>query len=250
MEENNVNQNDSSKVILLITMIVIVSILLIGFVFIAVLDFTHKEAQNHLKTTTRRTLSTTESITTEPVVDKEEETTSSTTTTTTIQVKPTTNTTKPQSTTKKVVMTEAPAVDDEDEIVIPANTYEIATSASTFPDAVDSWEREIVSLINAERRKNGLNELAVAKELRDIAEYGAYLYYENGDAAAKNYLINYSNYRMYSNLNISAKDLYTSTLNSAYAKQVITNQYLKYLGVGVIKKNTGLATYFYVLIYE
>ncbi|MCH5167782.1 MAG: hypothetical protein J1F35_07870 [Erysipelotrichales bacterium] len=245
MEDNNVNQNDSSKIILLVTLIVVVSILLIGFVFIAVLDLTHKEAETHLKTTTRRTVSTIEKITTEQLHEKDEE--EPTTTQTTATTKPTL--TNSPSTTKKVVTTTQP-VADEDEIIIPASSYEIATSASTFTDAVDSWEWEIVNLINAERKKNGLNELAVAKELRDIAEYGAYLYYENGETAAKDYLINYSNYRMYSNLNVSAKDLYTSTLNSNYAKQVITNQYLKYLGVGVVKKNTGLNTYFYVLIYE
>ena len=63
MEDNNINNNDSSRVIMLVSLIIVVSILLIGFVFIAVMDLTKKQADSIIKTTTRRTIKTTEKAT-------------------------------------------------------------------------------------------------------------------------------------------------------------------------------------------
>lgn len=248
MDNNNVNNKDSSKVILLITLIVVVSILLIGFVFIAVLDFTHKSAKNYAPTTTRRTYEVKEeessTTTTTLNIESLSTTTVSTTTSTKGENKTTSKTTKATKTTTKSSVT---PTEEENNSVIPNNTYSVATTPTTFEDALDSWEWEIVRLINEERVRNGLNELLVAVDFRTMAETAATLYYTNGEADVKNYLINYSNLRMYSNLNITPTDLYTSTLNST---KVTTNPYLKYIGVGVILKNTGLDTYFYVVIYE
>ena len=250
MEDNNINNNDSSRVIMLVSLIIVVSILLIGFVFIAVMDLTRKQADSVLKTTTRRTVKKTEkgtNIISDDELEKLEEITSTTTTIPEIE----NSTTKTKVTTKKVAIqtttTTKTTETTKSQSVIPFNEYKIATGATTYPDALDSWEWEIVNLINEERRKNGLNELLVAEDFRQMAEDAAYLYYTTGDDAVKSYLANYSNLRMYSNLNIDAKTLYTNTLNST---KVTTNPYLRYVGVGVLLKNTGLNTYFYVIIYE
>ena len=250
MEENDVNKNDKSKIIMLISLIVVVSILLIGFVFIAVLDFTQEGTKSYLKTTTRRTIPSTEStthnmttLTTEEVVIPEEDETTTTTTTT----KNNSSGTNTNKTTKTVVTSTKIVTSTRTQIVIPSNEYKVATGSTTYPDALDSWEWEIVDLINEERRKNGLNELLVAEDFRRIAEEAADLYYTNGEESVKSYLANYSNLRMFSNLNINARTLYTNTLNST---KVTTNPYIRYVGVGVLLKDTGLNTYFYVIIYE
>ena len=249
MENNDINKNDKSKIIMLISLIVVVSILLIGFVFIAVLDFTQESTKSYLKTTTRRTIpstnTTTNSMTTsttEEVIMPEDGETTTTTTATTKN-----NSGGANKTTKTIITSTKIVTSTKTQIVIPSNEYKIATGPTTYPDALDSWEWEVVDLINAERRKNGLNELLVAEDFRRIAEEGADLYYTNGEESAKSYLANYSNLRMFSNLNINAKTLYTNTLNST---KVTTNPYIRYVGVGVLLKDTGLNTYFYVIIYE
>lgn len=249
MEKNN-NSEDKSKITMLISLIVVVSILLVGFVFIAVLDLTHKEAETRLNTTTRRTVKTTELITEDIKDDEEEEEEDEEdeleevdlTTTTTSQTQG--NTTTKVGTTKT---TKKPTTTKEVEVTVPASKYTITNSSTTYPDALDSWEWDIVDMINEARRKNGLNELLVASELRTMAEDAAYIYYTNGDAAAKSYLINYANMRMYSNLLIDSAYLFENTINST---NVTTNPYIKYIGVGVLLKKPNLDTYYYILVYE
>lgn len=248
MEENTNNSNDRSKVLMLVSLIIVVSILIVGFVFLAVIDLTRKDAESRLRTTSRRTVATNqkeESSENPQPVEAVEPTSEVDVVTTTTKVTTGKITTQRVTTTKKVE--EVIPEQDYEESVIPSNDYEVATSASTYPDALDSWEWEIVNMVNAERRKNGLNELLVARELRDKAEEGAYIYYANGANQLKSYLEGYSYLYMFSNLNIGPETLYDNTVSST---KVTTNPNLRYVGVGVIKKNTSLDTYFYVITYE
>ncbi len=73
------------------------------------------------------------------------------------------------------------------------------------------------------------------------------MYYASGSESLKPYLSGISYLYMHSNLDIDAHTLYESTLNST---KITTNPDLRYVGAGVILKNTGLDTYFYVIVYE
>ncbi len=242
--DNNTNvNNDKGKIMVLTSLIIAVSIMLVIFVFFAVIDITHKDASSKLKTTTRRTVNpdaTTgipDTTTTEVPSVTEEPTTGINTTTT-----------RKVTTTSRVTTTgERVTTKPQGETVIPSHTYEVVTDATTYPDALDTWEWNVINLINEERRRNGLNELLVARELRNKAEEAAYMYYASGSESLKPYLSGISYLYMHSNLDIDAHTLYESTLNST---KITTNPDLRYVGAGVILKNTGLDTYFYVIVYE
>ncbi len=244
------NDSDKSKIMMLISLIVVVSILIVGFVFIAVIDLTKKEGSSSLTTTTRRTYTTTE--TTQPETTSQALTEGSTTTTmelttTLASNEKTTTTTKVTTRTSRLPNKPTQPTTSTTPSVIPSNDYEVTTSPTTYPGALDSWEWEIVTRINEARRKNGLKELKVASELRDLAESAADQWIALGDEGIKKYLAGNSNFRMYSNLDVSAKTLYDRTVG---ATKVTTSPYLEYVGVGVLEKFTGLTTYFYVIIYE
>lgn len=247
MENNTNNVNDKGKIMVLISIICAVSILLVAFVFVTVIDLTHKGTQSKLSTTTRRTVETqvtTEGVQTTEEIPTTEGVTNPPTTNTTTTVKKTTTTkktTKPAST----VVTK-PSTPDEG-TVIPSHSYEIAYDSTTYPDAIDSWEWEIVNLINQERKKNGLNEVHVARELRNMAEEAAYMYYASGSSAIKPYLEGYSYLYMHSNYDIDARSLFESTMNST---KITTNPDIKYVGAGVLVKKQGIDTYYYVIVYE
>lgn len=243
--DNNTNvNNDKGKIMVLVSLIIAVSIMLVVFVFLAVIDITKKDASSKLKTTTRRTVVTkpsgdeSELPTTDEPTTTEEPTTATTTKTSTTAQRITT-TTKGAGTK---VTTKAP-----EETVIPSHTYEVVTDATTYPDALDTWEWNVINLINEERRRNGLNELLVARELRNKAEEAAYMYYASGSESLKPYLSGISYLYMHSNLDIDAHALYESTLNST---KITTNPDLRYVGAGVLLKNVTLDTYFYVIVYE
>lgn len=246
MEDNNQNiNNDKGKVMVLISLIIAVSIVLVFFVFLAILDITHKDTKSKLSTTTRRTIkeeenTTTNSEVTEPITEN------STTTVSTTQVA-SSNSTRPSTTRKTTTKVVTTVVEEETDTVIPSHDYEIVYDKTTYPDALDSWEWEVINLINQERRKNGLSELLVARELRNMAEEAAYMYYASGSGAIKPYLSGYSYLYMHSNLDIDANTLYESTLNST---KITTNPDIKYVGAGVLVKNITLDTYFYVIVYE
>ena len=246
MEDNNQNiNNDKGKVMVLISLIIAVSIVLVFFVFLAILDITHKDTKSKLSTTTRRTIkeeenTTTNSEVTEPITEN------STTTVSTTQVA-SSNSTRPSTTRKTTTKVVTTVVEEETDTVIPSHDYEIVYDKTTYPDALDSWEWEVINLINQERRKNGLSELLVARELRNMAEEAAYMYYASGSSAIKPYLSGYSYLYMHSNLDIDANTLYESTLNST---KITTNPDIKYVGAGVLVKNITLDTYFYVIVYE
>lgn len=246
--ENNTNANDKGKIMVLISLIIAVSILIVVLVFLAVINITHKDAKSKLSTTTRRTIKTEETATT---------TTEPTTTPSTTDIaEDNTTSVEPKTTTTRRTQTKGPAstatytevvTEKPTSSVIPEHNYDIATNPSTYPDALDSWEWEVVNLINQERRKNGLNEVAVARELRNMAEEGAYIYYASGSNELKSYLSGNSYLYMSSNLEINARTLYENTISST---KITTNPNIKYVGAGVLLKRVTLDTYYYVIIYE
>lgn len=244
MENNNVN--DKGKIMVLVSLIIAVSILLVAFVFVAVIDLTHKEAQSKISTTTRRTVET--EPTTEEIQEPTEEPTNTTepTTISTTSTTPT-NTTKKTNAPVSVVTEPTKPTESDPGTIIPSHSYDIAYDKTTYPDALDSWEWEVVNLINQDRRNNGLSEVYVARELRNMAEEAAYRYYASGASSLQPYLDGYSYLYMHSNLNIDARSLYESTRNST---KITTDPDIKYVGVGVLVKKVNIDTYYYVIVYE
>lgn len=245
--------NDIKKIKVLKIFIVFVSILLIILGFLAVLDLTEKEAQTHLTTTTRRTttISTTqdkeENIPDEGFLEEIVDPTTDPTTTSTTSSKVT-------STTKVITKTTKSTTTTQSSSVIPSHTYEQATGNTTYKDAVDSYEWEIINLINTERKKNGLNELIVASELRTLAEAAATLYSNSNETAAKSLLSDYAGYlimdRYYYTPALFYAETVKQTKSTATGYDITTNPYIKYIGVGVIEKAKNAKTYYYALVYE
>lgn len=239
-------KNDKKKIAILISIIVFVIILIVLFVIVVILDINKSDESKKLSTTTRRTVNVEESSnneTTNNIVNEDE-----TTTTTSMSVNSTSKTkvsnssgTKVITSTKISTSTSIKVVD----ILPPTVSHDVVTDKSTYPDSLDDWEWQIVNLINAERRKKGLNELLVAKDLRQLAEEAADLWLGSGTDVVKEYLTGHSNYRKYSNYDdVTAVSLYNDTVA---ATKVATNSALRYLGVGVLYKND---TYYYVIVYE
>lgn len=250
MENNTNNVNDKGKIMVLVSLIIAVSILLVAFVFVTVIDLTHKDAKSKISTTTRRTISTEQTTdipeppVTEPITEKPTNQTSETTTSPTTTRPRTTTTRRVEDTTKP---TSGDDNHDDGGTVIPSHSYDIAYDSTTYPDAVDSWEWEIVNLINQERKRNGLSELYVARDLRNMAEEAAYMYYANGSSVIRPYLDGYAYLYGHSNSNIEPRTIFESLLNST---KITTNPDIKYVGSGVLVKNQGIDTYYYVIVYE
>lgn len=242
-------KNDKKKIAILISIIVFVIILIVLFIVIVILDSQRDEEQKKLSTTTRRTVNATEvdnngdntNQTTSNIISEEVTTTTSTTIKPTNKTKVTSNNGNKVTMTTVITSTSIKVVD----ILPPSVSHEITFDKSTYPDSLDAWEWQIVNLINAERKKNGLNELLVAKDLRQLAEEAADLWLGSGTEVVKEYLTGHSNYRKYTNYDdVTANSLYNDTIAST---KVTTNSALRYLGVGVLYKNN---TYYYVMIYE
>lgn len=244
-------KSDKKKITILISIIVFVIILIVLFGIVVLLDMNTDDENKKLSTTTRRTVNVDDSTNNSSYfeitdnIDNEEEV--MTTMTTTSSSKNTTNKTKVSSGTKVITSTRiitSTSIKVE-EILPPAISHEVATDKSTYPDSLDNWEWKIVNLINEARRKNGLNELLVARDLRQLAEEAADLWLGSGSEVVKEYLTGHSNYRKYSNHDdVSEISLYNDTIAKT---KVTTNSSLRYLGVGVLRKND---TYYYVIIYE
>lgn len=260
--------SDKKKIVILSLIIGFIVVLIILVGIIAYLSFVN-ENKNHdekLSTTTRRTVdvsdeqdttstSTTQSTTTStqtvtssisPTTSKTNSTNSTTKTTTTKK----TTTAKKATTTKQKTTTKASSggsiipIPDEREV-----TYE----STDYPNADDEGAWNIVDMINAERTKNGLKPVEVAVELRRLAEEAADFWYEYSDDEIKNYLYGHSNYRRKSNhlyTNSAYLSMYEATIKNT---KVTTDKNLKYIGVGLIYRVNGiggLATHYYVIIYE
>lgn len=260
--------SDKKKIVILSLIIGFVVVLIILVGIIAYLSFVNenKNSSSKLSTTTRRTVdasdeqdatskSTTQSTTTstQPVTSSISPTTSktnSTNSTTKTTTKKKTTTSKKTTTTKRKTTTKASSggsiipIPDEREV-----TYE----STDYPNADDEGAWNIVDMINAERTKNGLKPVEVAVELRRLAEEAADFWYEYSDDEIKNYLYGHSNYRRKSNhlyTNSAYLSMYEATIKNT---KVTTDKNLKYIGVGLIYRVNGiggLATHYYVIIYE
>ena len=244
-------KNDKKKIAILISIIVFIVILIVLFMIVVILDINSTDEQKKFSTTTRRTVSVEESSnnddsnnevnTSEVTEEIDITTTTSTTVKQTSKTNTSSNGTKVITSTKIITSTSIKVV----EIIPPTITHETTNDKSTYPDSLDAWEWEIVNLINAERKKNGLNELLVAKDLRQLAEEAADLWLGSGNDVVKEYLTGHSNYRKRTNYDdVDSASLYRDTIAET---KVTTNASLRYLGVGVLYKND---TYYYVIIYE
>ncbi len=230
-------------------------ILVMGLLFLIVfLSIKEENATGgKLKQTTRRSISTTITTTmnipetSTSVIIENDEPTSMTTTTTkragSTKTTTSTKTTKTTTSTKTSKMT----------TTTKANNRHIVTNASTYPNALDAWEWQIVNLINEERGRNGLKSLAVAEDLRDIAEKGADDWINLSQEELKRVLYGHSYYAKKSN-GLNATTGYETLYENVLSKtSITTNEGLKYLGVGIIYKENGengIPSHYFVIIYE
>lgn len=229
-------KNDKKKIAILISIIVFVVILIVLFIVVVILDINNTDQQKKYSTTTRRTVSIEESSSNNEENNNEiiEEIDITSTTSTMVKSTNKTNISSNGTTSKKVV-----------EVFPPSITHETTNGKSIFPNSLDDWEWEIVNLINKERKKNGLSELLVAKDLRQLAEEAADLWGSSEPDDATKVLTGHSYYRKYSNYDdVNSSSFYEDTIVET---KVTTISELRYLGVGVIYKNN---TYYYVIIYE
>ena len=249
------NLSDKKKIFILRAVIAFIILLIILFGVVAILDFlSNDNGPKYLSTTTRRTYTTTSttSISTAPITNKTENISSSTTTSSSITSTKAKTTKKNNFSTKKPVTSIVTTNQSSSESPIPEiPSYEEATGASNHANAEDSWEWYIVNKINDIREKNGLNRLIVATELRELAETAGDIYYSQGEDAVGDYLDGINNYRFWTiNQGVNQDYLVNNTIN---ATRVTTNNYYKYIGVGVIKQinnQNGLPSYHYCIIYQ
>lgn len=252
-------ENDKTK-ILVLRIVIIFIILLIGlFLVVAVIDLSRPNEPKFLGTTTRRTYTTTLSSSTNivpltPDITTNPNEVSSNPTNNQDKTNNVTSSTK-TTTTKVIVTTKTTTESGGGSFISPIPVvpdYVEAQGSSKHPQALDSWEWEIISKINEARVKNGLSELIVAEALRTMAETAADKYYLENDEAVRRYLDGYNNYRLKSNNpgEITVNSLYKNTISSV---NIETNNNIKYVGVGIIYRENGwanLPSYYYCIIYE
>lgn len=255
--------SDKKKIVILSLIIGFVAILIILVGYIAYLSFVdeNKTSTDKLSTTTRRTVDASEETTTNLV--NQEEPTTTTTTTSTSTTLPTTNKTTTKSTTKNKTTTTKKSTTTKKKTTTKTNSggsvipipdeREVTYESTDYPNADDEGAWNIIDMINAARKNNGLKPLEVAVELRRLAEEAADFWYEYSDNEIKNYLYGHSNYRRKSNhlyTNSAYLSMYEATVQNT---KVTTDKNLKYVGVGLIYRENGiggLATHYYVIIYE
>jgi hypothetical protein len=244
------NNNDKKKILLIKIFIVFVILMIILFTAVAIIDFLVTDYDPKLVgVTTRRTYTTTSKTTTSRTTSTSTigSTTEATSTSTTSKNSKRATTTS----TKKTVSATTTRIITDQAIIIEGGAYTEATSGSTNPNALDDYEWYIVNEINASRVANGLNELTVAVELRDMAETAASIYNTGGDSEVKAYLEDYNSYRLAStNQDITKEELLSKTLNKT---SITTKKYVDYIGVGVLKytnSQNGLPSMYYCIIYE
>lgn len=246
--------SDKKKIVILSLIIGFVALLIILVGYLAYLSFVdeNKIDDTKLSTTTRRTVEIDdETTTTTSTLNKDEPTTTSITTTEKTTTTNNTTSTKKTTVTAKTTTTKK-TVSNESVIPIP-DEREVTYESTDYPNADDEGAWKIVELINEERVKKGLAPVEVAVELRRLAEEAADLWHEYTDAEIKDYLYGHSNYRRKSNnLNIDSAylSMYDATIKNT---KVTTDKNLKYIGIGLIYHENGmagLATHYYVIIYE
>lgn len=258
---------DKKKIIILSFIIGFVSILiiLVGIIVYLSIVNENKVDEDKLSTTTRRTIDITETestttkspeentTTTEPITTNQTTTSSKVTSNKTTN-KVATTTAKKTTTSKKTTKNTTTKKVNTGESVIPIpEEREVTYESTDYPNADDEGAWNIVDKINEERIKNGLNPVQVAVDLRRLAEEAADFWYEYSDDEIKDYLYGHSNYRRKSNhlyTNSAYLSMYEATIQNT---KVTTNKNIRYVGVGLIYRVNGiggLATHYYVIIYE
>lgn len=130
---------------------------------------------------------------------------------------------------------------------------EVAEDSTTYPNALDFWEWNIVDLINAERVSLGNPQLKVAVDLRRLAEQAADYWYDHTAEEVQAYIGDYRFYaRQIVNANMTASYNYIYDLVEYYT-DITTNKNYEYIGVGVIyldQSLKGMRTHYCVIIFE
>ena len=155
--------------------------------------------------------------------------------------KSTTKSTTKATTTKKTEIT---------------TTRAISPYASGFPNAKDDLEWGYYKKINSIRSANGLVQLKMAKDLRDLAHKAAQKYYEypseTRNKLIKEYVASQGNYsfKAYIDNNPNALDSISTIVGTS---KITTNTSARYVGIALLAyadTNRGITTYSLVIIYQ
>lgn len=155
--------------------------------------------------------------------------------------KSTTKSTTKATTTKKTEIT---------------TTRAISPYASGFPNAKDDLEWGYYKKINSIRSANGLVQLKMAKDLRDLAHKAAQKYYEypseTRNTLIKEYVASQGNYsfKAYIDNNPNALDSISTIVGTS---KITTNTSARYAGIALLAypdTNRGITTYSLVIIYQ
>lgn len=155
--------------------------------------------------------------------------------------KSTTKSTTKATTTKKTEIT---------------TTRAISPYASGFPNAKDDLEWGYYKKINSIRSANGLVQLKMAKDLRDLAHKAAQKYYEypseTRNTLIKEYVASQGNYsfKAYIDNNPNALDSISTIVGTS---KITTNTSARYVGIALLAyadTNRGITTYSLVIIYQ
>ena len=188
--------------------------------------------------TTTTTTTTTVKTQTAPVVSTPKTSVKTTAKKTT---KSTTKSTTKATTTKKTEIT---------------TTRAISPYASGFPNAKDDLEWGYYKKINSIRSANGLVQLKMAKDLRDLAHKAAQKYYEypseTRNTLIKEYVASQGNYsfKAYIDNNPNALDSISTIVETS---KITTNTSARYAGIALLAyadTNRGITTYSLVIIYQ
>ena len=193
--------------------------------------------------TTTTTTTTTVKTQTAPVVSTPKTSVKTTAKKTTAKktTKSTTKSTTKATTTKKTEIT---------------TTRALSPHASGFPNAKDDLEWGYLSKINSIRSKNGLVQLKMAKDLRDLAHKAAQKYYEypseTRNKLIKEYVASQGNYsfKAYIDNNPNALDSISTIVGTS---KITTNTSARYAGIALLAyadTNRGITTYSLVIIYQ
>ena len=219
--------------------------------------------------TTKRVVKSTTTTTTSTTITSETSSFEPYTTTTdfiiTAPTTTTTTTTTVKTQTAPVVSTPKTSVKTTAKKTTKATTTkktEITTTralsphASGFPNAKDDLEWGYLSKINSIRSKNGLVQLKMAKDLRDLAHKAAQKYYEypseTRNTLIKEYVASQGNYsfKAYIDNNPNALDSISTIVGTS---KITTNTSARYAGIALLAyadTNRGITTYSLVIIYQ
>lgn len=210
--------NNKTKLIGLITIIFFIITLIVSFSYITYFNM-KKENEVIKKSTTPNTTAETTTITNESVATEI-----------------TTNHSKSTTTSKKVTTSK-----------VITTTTEIVSDVEIVEDENDEWIIGILNIINDERNKTNLEPLILKKDIHELASKASLFWEEKSEEELKAFMNGYNYYGYVSNIlsNVNGyKTIANETINNT---TISTNKYLKYVGIGLIKKDNK---YYYIIIYE